>query len=200
MSCREAAKTAARGVALAAVLPALASYWLRASLLGRDRAIEGSTQMLAFLPGLLGQYVRRAFLSRALDQCDPTVTVEYGTLFSQAASRLERNVYIGPRCHLGLVHIERDVLIAAGVHIPSGGATHGISDVAVPIREQPGRRQLVRIGRGSWIGSSAVVLADVGCNTVVAAGAVVTRPLPDGVIAGGVPARIIRTRDGRKSA
>jgi acetyltransferase-like isoleucine patch superfamily enzyme len=53
----------------------------------------------------------------------------------------------------------------------------------------------VRIGAGSWIGSNAVVLADVGRDTVVAAGAVVTRPLPDRVIAAGVPARVLRSRD-----
>ena len=55
----------------------------------------------------------------------------------------------------------------------------------------------VRIGRGSWIGSAAVVMADVGRDAVVAAGAVVTRPLPDATIAGGVPARVLRHRDSR---
>ena len=34
---------------------------------------------------------------------------------------------------------------------------------------------------------AAVVMADVGCDTVVGAGAVVARPLPDRVIAVGVP-------------
>ena len=92
------------------------------------------------------------------------------------------------------MHLERDVLVAAGVHIPSGPNTHGTADQSAPIRDQPGNRRLVRVGAGSWIGSNAVVLADVGRNTIVAAGAVVTQPLPDGVIAGGVPARVIRER------
>jgi acetyltransferase-like isoleucine patch superfamily enzyme len=34
----------------------------------------------------------------------------------------------------------------------------------------------------------------VGAGTVVAAGAVVTKPLPPNVIAGGVPAKVIRPR------
>ena len=53
----------------------------------------------------------------------------------------------------------------------------------------------VRIGAGAWVGSGAVVLADVGRDTVVGAGAVVTKPLPDRVLAAGVPARVLRRRD-----
>jgi acetyltransferase-like isoleucine patch superfamily enzyme len=37
-------------------------------------------------------------------------------------------------------------------------------------------------------------MADVGAGTVVGAGAVVTNPLPDYVIAVGVPAKVIRSR------
>ena len=35
---------------------------------------------------------------------------------------------------------------------------------------------LVRIGAGAWIGSAAVVMADVGANSIVGAGSVVTKP------------------------
>ena len=52
----------------------------------------------------------------------------------------------------------------------------------------------MRIGAGAWIGSAAVVLADVGRGTIVGAGSVVTKPLPDDVIAAGVPAKVIRPR------
>jgi acetyltransferase-like isoleucine patch superfamily enzyme len=194
MNRREAAKSAGRVLANIAVFPAVVSYRIRAAILGRDRALEGSTQALSLIPGILGQYLRRAFLARAIDHCDNTVTVEFGTIFSQAGARLERNAYVGPGCHLGLVHLEADVLLAAGVHVPSGGRTHGTSRVSIPIRDQPGERRTIRVGRGSWIGSAAIVLADVGCDTVVAAGSVVTRPLPDRVVAGGVPARIIKHR------
>jgi len=194
MSMRRTMKAVARALAFMAALPWLLSWHVRAPLLGRDRALEGSTQSLALLPGVLGQYVRRAFLSRVLDGCHPTVTVCYGTIFSRTAARLDAHVYVGPGCHLGWVHLERDVLVAAGVHIPSGPDTHGIADLSRPIREQPGQPRLVRIGAGSWIGSAAVVLADVGSDSVVAAGAVVTQPLPDRVVAAGVPARVIRER------
>src|SRR5712692_6470296 len=125
VSAREAAKAVARGVALLVVLPALASFRLRALVFGRDRALEGSTQALALVPGLLGQYLRRAFLARAIARCAPSAVVEFGTIFSKAGARLDENAYVGPRCHLGLVHLERDALLAAGVHVPSGARTHG---------------------------------------------------------------------------
>jgi virginiamycin A acetyltransferase len=194
MNIRETAKSAARAIATVAVTPALLSYHIRQHLMGRDRALEGSTQALAVLPGLLGQYMRRAFLSRVLDGCHHTATIEFGTIFSKAGARLDANAYVGPRCHLGLVHVERDAMIGAGVHIPSGALSHGIDDPSVAMRDQIGERRLVRIGAGAWIGSAAVVMADVGADTIVGAGAVVTRPLPDAVVAAGVPARVVRNR------
>jgi acetyltransferase-like isoleucine patch superfamily enzyme len=92
------------------------------------------------------------------------------------------------------VHLERDVLLAAGVHVPSGAGTHGTTDVGRSIRDQPGRRTMVRVGEGAWVGSAAVVMSSVGRHAIVGAGAVVTSPIPDYAIAVGVPARVIRDR------
>ena len=191
---REALKTFARAIATVLVAPALVSFSIRRAILGRDRALAGSTQALALVPGLVGQYLRRAFLTRTLARCCNTVAVEFGTVFSEAASRLDANVYVGPGCHLGLVHLERDVLLASGVHIPSGGQTHGTADLDRPIREQPGSAIMVRIGEGTWVGSTAIIMADVGQHCIIGAGAVVTKPIPDYAVAVGVPARVIRMR------
>lgn len=192
---KDVLKALARGGATVLVLPHLLSWIVRASVFGRDRALEGSMQTLGLVPGVIGEYVRRAFLARTIDHCAPTVVVGYGTLISQCGCRFDDHVYIGPRCHLGLVHLERDVMLAAGVHVPSGRHTHG-TDGGVPMRQQEGRRVRVTIGAGAWVGSAAVVMADVGADTIVGAGAVVTKPLPAQVVAAGVPARVIRTREG----
>ena len=87
------------------------------------------------------------------------------------------------------------MLLAAGVHIPSGARSHGTDDVRIPIRDQQGSPTLVRIGSGSWVGAAAVVIADVGAGAIVGAGAVVTRRVPDRVVVAGVPARIVKHRD-----
>lgn len=182
------------GIATLCILPSYGSFLVRGALLGRDRALEGSSQAWSLVPGVLGLYLRRAFLRLALEQCDSSVTVEFGTIFSRTSARLDANVYLGPRCHIGSVHIARDTLVAAGVHIPSGPNTHGTDDLTKPIREQPGRLKTLHIGEGCWIGSAAVILANVGDGSVVAAGAVVTQDLPAHVVAGGVPARVIKER------
>lgn len=194
MMAREFLKRAFRAAATVLAGPSLIGFWASSWFLGRDRALQNASQGLSLLPGLAGQYIRRAFLIQALEHCHPSATIEFGALFSKAGTRLEENVYIGPMCHIGLAHIGRDALLAAAVHVPSGARTHGIEELSVPIREQRVQWSVVKIGAGAWIGSGAIVMADVGEGTVVGAGSVVTRPLPDQVIAAGVPAVVKRSR------
>ena len=57
----------------------------------------------------------------------------------------------------------------------------------------------IAIGDNVWLGGGVIVCPGVtiGDDTVVGAGAVVTRDLPAGVVAGGVPARVLREIDER---
>ena len=52
----------------------------------------------------------------------------------------------------------------------------------------------IRIGKRVWIGSNVVITKGVtiGDNSVIAAGAVVTKDIPANVVAGGVPAKVIK--------
>jgi virginiamycin A acetyltransferase len=194
VTIREGLKAAVRAAAFVGVAPTLISFAIRARIVSRDRAMQSSSEWLALVPGLSGQYLRRAFYSRVLAHCHHTVTIESGTIFCRAGARLEAHVYVGGGCRMGLVHIGHDALVASGVHIPSGASTHRIDDLTTVIREQPRGEQIVRVGSGSWIGEGAVVLADVGHDAVIGAGAVVTRPIPAWCVAAGVPARVIRRR------
>lgn len=53
----------------------------------------------------------------------------------------------------------------------------------------------IHIGRNVWIGANAVILpgVSIGDGAVIAAGAVVTKDVLENTVAGGVPARFIKT-------
>ena len=81
-------KRIARALATVGASPMILQFWLMGWVVGRDRALQNSSQALSLIPGLIGQYVRRAFLSHAIEHCDPSSTVEFGTLFSKARSEV----------------------------------------------------------------------------------------------------------------
>jgi virginiamycin A acetyltransferase len=188
-------KTAANALATLLVLPAYALYVLGRCLLGPERAFPGWSQAFSLVPGLTGVTLRRAFYRLVLPQCGPDCCLGFGVLISHPTAEVGRSVYVGPYCCLGDVTLEDDVLLGAHVSVPNGGGQHGTERLDVPVREQPGTWVRVRIGRDTWIGDRAVVLADVGRHCVIGAGSVVTKPVPDYAVAAGVPAKVIRYRN-----
>lgn len=88
------------------------------------------------------------------------------------------------------IRIGDNCMLAPGVHIYT--ATHPIDPVARNSGAELGKP--VTIGNNVWIGGRAVINPGVtiGDNVVVASGAVVTKGVPDNVVVGGNPARIIK--------
>ncbi|MFW5869277.1 MAG: acyltransferase [Planctomycetota bacterium] len=125
------------------------------------------------------------------------VVIGYGAVFSKVEAELADGVYIGQYCSLGKVRIGAETMIADHVCIPSGARQHGMDRLDIPMRQQEGEFQTISIGEDCWIGSHAVILADVGNHCVVASGAVVTRPVPDYAIVAGNPAKPIGDRRDR---
>jgi len=191
---RRLLKTAGRVAAAGSILHHAAGYALAAGVLGRERAFAGAAQRASRWAGLWGSYRRRALLRLIGVRLAKDCHIEFGTLFSKPTAVVASGVYIGAYCCLGNVRIGGNTMLADGVHVPSGRAQHGSARLDIPMVDQPGRLETVSIGTDCWIGSGAVVLGDVGDHAIVAAGAVVTQPVPAWAVVAGVPAKAVGSR------
>ena len=86
--------------------------------------------------------------------------------------------------------------IRIGAYACLMGFNHGYADTTKPIWQQPHTSKGIVLGDDIWIGAHVSVLdgVKVGSHAILAAGAVVTKDVPDYAIVGGNPARVIRMR------
>jgi acetyltransferase-like isoleucine patch superfamily enzyme len=118
-------------------------------------------------------------------------------IYRPSMVRLGRNVVINDFVHIwgsGGIDIGDDTLIAA--HCVLTSQTHDIDALQRGLLwRETNSHAPISIGRNVWLGSGVVVLSGIriGQNSVVAAGAVVTADVPEGVLVAGVPARVIRS-------
>lgn len=103
------------------------------------------------------------------------------------------NAFIAMR---GKLEIGDNTIFGPGVSIHA--ENHNFEDLAKPIRLQGATRKGIKIGKDCWIGSKVIILdgVTIGNHVVVAAGAVVNKDIPDYAVVGGVPAKIIKMRNG----
>ncbi len=104
------------------------------------------------------------------------------------------NVRVGLHATIiGPVSIGNHVIIAQNVTISALNHNFGKTDKYIDAQGITTRN--ITIGDDVWIGANAVILSGVkiGSHSVVAAGAVVTKDVPEGMLAAGVPAEIKRS-------
>jgi acetyltransferase-like isoleucine patch superfamily enzyme len=160
-----------------------------------DSFFLGCSELLSMIPGVPGIYVRRGFYKMALDQCPSDCHVGFGTILAHPQVRIGSRVYIGLGCMLGKVVVDDDVTIGDNVDVLSGRRQHHFDNIDAPIQAQGGTFIQVRIGKNSWIGNRSIIMDNVGCNCIIGAGSVVTKPIPDNGVAYGNPATVKRKRD-----
>jgi acetyltransferase-like isoleucine patch superfamily enzyme len=183
--------------ALVAASP-LAAVCLAAARLApgrREPVFQACSQAVSLWPGVPGDFLRRAFYRMTLAGITEDCSIHFGTIFATPAVWIGRGVYIGANCNIAHCRIGDDTLLGSNVTILSGNRQHHFDRLDVPIRRQGGTHRTLSIGRDAWIGNGAIVLDDVGDQAIVAAGAVVTRPVAERSIVGGNPARVIGSRD-----
>jgi acetyltransferase-like isoleucine patch superfamily enzyme len=133
--------------------------------------------------------------------------------------RFGRFVWIGDgtkiRCHEGVVEIGdktvfgQECTVSAYQRVRIGEQCviadramfidfdHGVSEVERPIRVQGIYKRDTIVGSNVWIGYGACILRGVrvGDNSVIGTNAVVTKDVPANTVVGGVPAKVLRTRE-----
>ena len=126
----------------------------------------------------------------------------YGDTYIQTGSggsvKIGRNSYIHPRCQLSAY--KSRILIGRDVQIAPNCAfypyNHGIAPGRL-IQEQPleSKGDIV-IEDDAWLGFGVIVLdgVHIGKGAVVGAGSIVSNDIPDGAIALGSPARVVKMR------
>ena len=188
------AKRAIQHVFLFLILPRLVAYRICALVWGANRAFLASSESISRIPGMRGVFARQAFYRVLLSHCGKDVYFGWQSVFSMREASVGDNVYIGRRCNIGYGHIESRVMLADGVQILSGGREHGLAqDDDEHHQDQHQTYTKVSIGAGAWLGTNAIIMADIGVATVVGAGAVVNKSLPDRTLCAGVPARVVKS-------
>lgn len=130
-----------------------------------------------------------------LASCGKSVNIEQGATFSPKAtlgdySGIGINAHINGTCHIG-----NYVMMGTDVTIITRNHRHDRTDI--PMMQQGFEEEKpVIIGDDVWIGDKVTILpgVHVGKGSILAAGAVVTKDVPDYTVVAGVPAKVIQRR------
>ena len=163
----------------------------------RDNAAEFARvqELLASFNGLApgAGDERDALLRRILRYVGEGVVVRPPFFCEYGAIRIGDGTFINvDAVMLDVMPITIGAACQIGTRVQLLTATHPLDPEARRIGWEYG--QSVTIADNVWLGGGAIVCpgVSIGEDTVVAAGAVVSRDLPAGVVAAGVPARVLR--------
>jgi serine acetyltransferase len=154
-----------------------------------ERAFVASKEILSVVPTFVGEFLRLAFYWATCQKVSPNACFTLGSMLAHREVVIGPRVLVGPYTFIGYAEIGADVLLAARVSIISGKYQHGRPRARAAGEGDAGWDDRIVIGRHSWIGQDAVILANVGENCTIGAGAVLYRDAPDDTTFLGNPAR-----------
>lgn len=146
-----------------------------------------------------GQKILRNFCVRMYMKdgfIHPSANIEKGALIPPTGIVLGENSGIGMECRL-LSYVTFGKNVIMGPYCFFCTKNHEFADTDVPMMKQGYRPiQPIIVGDDVWFGQGVIVLPGVhiGTGSIIGAGAVVTKDIPDYAIVGGNPAKIIKYR------
>ena len=157
---------------------------------------EIGLSLIRYLPTKLGIALRYMFVARLAGSCGDNVAVFEGVhLFRLANMEIGDNVSIHEMSYIdatGGLKIGANVSIAHATTIVT--TDHDYSNPFAAIRDARCVPGPVEIGDDVWVGAGVRILSGtrIHAHSVVAAGAVVTRDVPENSLVAGVPARCVK--------
>lgn len=141
--------------------------------------------------------IRSILVEKYLKKCGKNPRVKKGAEISPNAT-LGDYSELGTRCMIQAnVHIGNNVIMGPDVKIYS--RNHNFDSLDIPIQKQGKKYFQTYVGDDVWLGANVIVTAgcNIGSHVVIAAGAVVTKDVPDYAIIGGVPAKVLKYRNAK---
>lgn len=158
--------------------------------------------LIRWLPGIEGLVLRGMFYRGLFRSAGKSLMIYPNVyiIFSHRMSVGQRvAINVGTYIDAG-GELEMGDHVMIGPHCVISSREHSIEPTGVPMCYQPVRYGKIVIGNDVWIGANVSIRGGVkvGDGSVVAAGAVVVEDVPPNSIVGGVPAKVLRHRDGTR--